>query len=373
MRRKRHYPVLRVLLKPFHRTQQKTLFWVMRAILHVGTGASLGIAAWLADRHGIRLDSALNRLYRLLRNSRVSDLDLSRQMLRIFTERLGERLLIPVDWTEWHPPLRMLVAAVVVGSRAIPIHVAAFAKHLVPRSQNVRENNFARTLAMLLEDVGRQAVILCDRGFRRVSFLGLLLKLHLGFVVRLIDDVHVHLSDGTCCALEDLGLAPGQFLDLGIVALRQDAAVDVRVIGIWKLGAAEPWWLATNLTDSVAEVAALYDRRMCVEQQFRDVKGCRFGSKLFWAQLRKPEHLARMTLLLGIALFIWTAAGAVAVAARADWRFTHKTKGARLSYVTIGRRVLGSLTAAMPLTARLVQQHLPAPTLRMFSWLPTAT
>jgi hypothetical protein len=48
---------------------------------------------------------------------------------------------------------------------------------------------------------------------------------------------------------------PGQAVDL-----RQDKAVRVRVLGVWAPGQEEPWWLATDLPDPLADLVALYDR-----------------------------------------------------------------------------------------------------------------
>jgi len=53
--------------------------------------------------------------------------------------------------------------------RAIPVQVAAFRKTPIFRSQNVWEHTFLRP-----RETGRTAVLLCDRGFHRVSGLQLL-------------------------------------------------------------------------------------------------------------------------------------------------------------------------------------------------------
>ena len=48
------------------------------------------------------------------------------------------------------------------------------------------------------------------------------------------------------------------------------------------------WWLATNLPaerEPATRVAALYAKRMDIEVQIRDTKGCRFGAKLEWHQV----------------------------------------------------------------------------------------
>jgi len=58
--------------------------------------------------------------------------------------------------------------------------------------------------------------------------------------------------------LSKRGLQPGRAVDLGTVRLRQDAAVSVRVVGIWSRGQREPWRLATNLEEPLARIAALF-------------------------------------------------------------------------------------------------------------------
>jgi hypothetical protein len=65
----------------------------------------------------------------------------------------------------------------------------------------------------------------------------LLQTLQLGFVVRLISDVSVELEAGVKVpSCPDILMQPGQMLDLGVVALRPDGAVKVRVVGYWAPG-----------------------------------------------------------------------------------------------------------------------------------------
>jgi hypothetical protein len=91
-------------------------------------------------------------------------------------------------------------------------------------------------------------------------------------------------------------------VDLGLVQLREDAAVQVRVVGIWARGQREPWWIATSLTVPVAEVASWYDRRMGVEEQLRDTKGCRYGVQILWTAFQQSERIGRLFVLVGVAI-----------------------------------------------------------------------
>lgn len=312
---------------------------VIAAITATGQARSFAIATTLMGWLGTRLDSAVNRFYRLLRNDRVDYTRFVTQWSRLLVRNPERHLLVAVDWTEWHHELRMLVAAVVAGKRAIPLYAQAFERLIRLRSQNARENTFARVLADGLKRAEVTATLLCDRGFRRVSWLALLQQLELGFVVRLMDDVSVEVRPGLHMPLRNVLLTPGKIVDLGWVALRSDGAVTARVIGYWAPGRNEPWWLATSVVGSPSLVLKLYDRRMTIEEQFRDTKGCRFGAKLIWTQFRDPEALGRFMMLLAVALLIWTLAGLVAAHYDPSLRLVCRKKGPRQSFVTIGLRV----------------------------------
>jgi hypothetical protein len=362
------YPVLVDLLKPFRWTQRLTLALVIVAIIEASAARSMEIATLLSDWLDIRFDSALNRLYRCLRNFRWLDSTLTKQVLTLLSQKLGDTLLIAIDWTEWHHELRMLVAAVVSDRRAIPVQCAAFDRQKMPRSQNSRENTFVKLLNDILRQLGLKAVLLCDRGFRRASWLLLLLKHELDFVVRLKADVCVEIKNSKR-RLDRLGLQPGQVLDLGFVPFRSDGVVTVRVIGVWAKGAKEPWWVATNLKIALWKVIAYYDRRMTIEEQFRDTKGQRFGVKIFWTQFKNPDHLGRFTQLVGVAIFVWTAVGIAASRLKPSLRFNHPTKGPRQSFVTIGMRAVRKVHAVVRPTARNLVRLLLKPKLRRFVWL----
>jgi hypothetical protein len=118
-------------------------------------------------------------------------------------------------------------------------------------------------------------------------------------------------------------------------------------------------------------VVALYDRRMGIEEQFRDVKGVRFGVKLKWTCFTKAEFVERMYLLVGIALVLWTSVGRAVEESQPKVRLMSQTKGARLSLARIGSYYWQKLSKQLRLTARFVRKHLPPPRLRMFRWLMT--
>jgi hypothetical protein len=165
------YPMLEELLRPFWLRHRKTLGLVIAAIAAAGHARSFFIAAHVARWQKVRLDSAVNRFYRLLRNPRIDYLTFASAWIRLLSKGRKPHLIVSIDWTEWHHDLRMLVAATAVGKRAIPIFTQATRKLVGLRSQNSYENTFLRVLASIFKQADATVTILCDRGFRRVSWI----------------------------------------------------------------------------------------------------------------------------------------------------------------------------------------------------------
>lgn len=363
----RRYPVLSSLLRPFRRSQQKTCAAVVAALCQAAQASSFAIAGQLSCLTDVRLGSALNRIYRFLRNPRFDNWLLTEQLLRLLGRGRG-RLLLALDWTAWQDCFSVLTASVRAGTRSIPIAASACVGRNISRSQNLWEETFLRLVVDRLRAAGVSALWLCDRGFHRVAWLKRLVEMEQHFVVRLKRDVTVHLRDRVCL-LKSLEVNEGERRDFGFVVLRSDEAVRVRLIGVWAKGAKEVWWLATDLQNRVSKVVAYYDRRMAIEEQFRDIKGSRFGMKLKWTQFTRPEFVECMYLMVGVALLLWTSVGQAVEEEEPKVRLESKQKGARLSLARIGSYYWGKVSKRVRLTARFVREHLPPPHLRVFKWL----
>lgn len=363
----RRYPALASLLRPFRRSQQKTCAALVVALCQAQQASSFAIAGQLSCLTEVQFGSALTRLYRFLRNERFDNWLLTEQMLGLLGKE-QKHLLLALDWTAWQDRFSVLTASVCVGTRSIPVASSACVKRNLARSQNLWEETFLRLTVDRLRSSGVCAIWLCDRGFHRVAWLKRLLEFEQHFVVRLQRDVTVHLPDGAHL-LKGLEIKEGERRDFGFVHLRADGFVRVRLIGVWAKGAKEVWWLATDLTNRVSKVVSYYDRRMGIEEQFRDAKGSRFGLKLRWTHFTKPEFVERMYLLVGIALLLWTSVGRAVEVEKPKVRLRSKTKGARLSLARIGSYYWQRMSRQLKLTASFVREHLPPPHLRVFKWL----
>ena len=361
------YPILMKLLRPFRRSQQKTCLAIVSAMLEAAQANSFAIGSELASQSGIELASAVNRLYRFLRNDRFDNWLLTEQLFEFFSER--KRLVLCLDWTAWGDKFSLLVASVCVERRSLPVAVSAVKKSLLARSQNLWEETFLRLCADRLKSAGVKAIWLCDRGFHRVMWLLALQQLKQDFVVRLQRDVLVEF-DGQKRLLGKLIIDKGEYRDFGLVNLRVDGKVKVRLIGVWARQTKEVWWLATNLKLSVAEIVGLYDRRMSVEEQFRDSKGTHFGLKLRWTCFERGEYLERMYLLIGVAMLLWTSIGRAIEKEKPKVRLKcfcrHR---ARISLLRIGILFWRKFTEKLKLTTKFIKTNLPLPKVRIFNWL----
>lgn len=95
-------------------------------------------------------------------------------------------------------------------------------------------------------------------------------------------------------------------------------------------GLKEVWWSATDLTNRVSKFVSHYDRRMGIEEQFRDVKGMRFGMKLKWTQFHRAEFIERMYLLHGfVAVDERRGERSKSKSQRCGWRVRGRGRGRR--------------------------------------------
>lgn len=367
MRHPEYYRFLWTTAKNLHRAQAKSLIAVVVCLVSCGRMRSFDIAQMIAARFCVKLKSAVQRFYRLVNNRKLDDLRVWTPLAHHLLMAAGKVMAISIDWTEWHEELRVLTAAVGIGRRAIPIYAQTFSKTKIPRSQNSRENSFIKVLG-LMSPLVKKAVLLFDRGFRRASLIKLLLQLEHLFIIRLMANVKVAGATYTGL-LSAYPLKPGQTVDLGVCRLRSDGVVLVRVIGVWRRGEDEPWWLATSLDNTPRKIAETFDRRVSVEEQFRDTKGCRFGIKMKWTKFATCESINRLYLLAALALICWTASGVLEAREDPTMRLVSKSKGPRRSFVSIGIEAKRRLLEVLRLGWRTLIELLPDTEMRTFAWV----
>ena len=111
------------------------------------------------------------------------------------------------------------------------------------------------------------------------------------------------------------------------------------------------------------------DRRVSVEEQFRDIKGCRFGIKMKWMKFATCERIKRLYLLAALALICWTVSGVLATREDPTMRLVSKSKGPRRSFVSIGIEAKWLLLKVLRLGWQKVIELLPDTQTRSFAWV----
>lgn len=322
MSAKRIVLVVGRIFQGLHAKNQQTLAVLMAALLVAGRAgvASLGraIQSRTAFKHSIK------RVDRFLGNDNIVVCDWCKAM---FSAVVGPRksIRLAIDWTKIGP-WPVLVASVVVKRRGIPIYWATCDFRKLQRSQNAFENSF---LVVLRDIIPRDidAILLFDRGFRRVSLVRHIKKLGFHFVIRSCSDVHVMTAAGDRIALRGLKLSSGIVKDFGHVMATTDKPEDVRLVAVFDRDQKEPWLLFSDLDLPARDIVALYGRRFTIEEFFRDSKNSRFGWSLGQYKLKdRPDRLDRLFLVVVATYFLVSIIGL-----HVEWKGLHQSFKANTS------------------------------------------
>jgi hypothetical protein len=289
---------------------------------------------------------AIKRVDRFLGNERFDHREAQEELLRAV---IGPRetVFIAVDWTKirkWPA----LVAGVVKRGRAVPVLWSVMDEKALHKSFNAFENGFFAWLAKALPK-GVRAIVLLDRGFKRVEMVKHLRRLKLSFVIRTGGNVHVR-HPSYSGRMDALVKRRGQTVDLEDATLRPSRPVTVRVVGLWESGQKEPWLLMTDIEECAAIVAAAYGRRFRIEETFRDEKDPRFGLALGKLKMTQPERLEKMLLIAALVHFIAMLVGGAARRRGFDRQYranTVRTKPTHSDF-TLGLYFLSRLRLNLP-------------------------
>jgi hypothetical protein len=264
---------------------------------------------------------AIKRADRFFGNERFDHLKAQEQLL---CAAIGPRktVFIPVDWTkfrEWPA----LVAGVVKRGRAVPVMWSVMDGRKLYKSQNAFENGFFTWLSQALPE-GVHAIVLLDRGFKRVSLVKHLRSRGLSFVIRTGGNVKVQ-HPSYKGRMDELVKKHGDVVDLPDASLHSERPTKVRVVGLWERGQKEPWLLMTNLADGVAEIAMAYGRRFRIEEMFRDEKDPRFGLALGKLKMTQAVRLERMLFIAALVHFLSMLVGGAARRRELDRQYRANT------------------------------------------------
>lgn len=281
-----------------------------------------------------RVAAPLKRIDRLLSNPRLlAECDGVYGAMTRWLLRPGVEPVIIVDWSELDRMRRhaVLRAALAVGGRTLTL-----LEIVVPMKQMntpAVETRLLNALAVLMP-AGVRPILIADAGFR-LPWLRKVTALGWHFVGRIRSGMLARPAAApartdqwvSCRDLYDL--ATTRTRDLGAYVVGRRDLFALRLI-VHKKAAqgrmhmtlrgervretksrliaareSEPWLLAVSegLDRTPAQLAALYARRMQIEQSFRDLKSHRFGVGFEDSLTRKANRLSILLLILALAAF----------------------------------------------------------------------
>jgi Transposase DDE domain len=212
-----------------------------------------------------------------------------RAVLSLFAPGNGCLLLL-IDWTMHRDRCRSLWIMLPVGGRAVPLAFWLAPNRLGRGAQRQFEDQALLQLREWLPR-SRRAILIGDRGFRGLDRMKFLQRLKFRFVLRITSNTALQLQ-GKWLLLREMAppvgeqrrwqrvrlgkTATGAPLWVNVVALRQTLLSPKQVLTnkgkpTEKVAEETTWFLATDLPLRI-DIAALYRRRMEIEETFRDEK-----------------------------------------------------------------------------------------------------
>jgi len=184
-----------------------------------------------------------------------------------------------------------------------------------------------------------QVVFLGDGEFDGLGLQQALTDLGWEYICRTAKN-RIVVDEGDTFALEEIGLAPGDCIDMPQVGFTHERYGPVLVIAWWRDGSEKPLYLVSNMS-CVGEACHWYRKRFRIETFFSDQKSR--GFNLHKSHLADPQRVARLLLAACLA-YIWLIYLGVKV--RSDqllMRQIHRTDRCDLSLFQLGLRFLDHL------------------------------
>lgn len=316
-------------------SQAKTLAWIVASLIHIRhlnlSELALNAASKTTFKHRVK------RISRFLGNDRIDPVAAySPVLLQIFKRQKNKPLVLAFDWTKFRK-LHTLALVAVFGGRGVPVLWKSVPERGLYKSQTRLEKELLSQLQQLLPP-GTKVIILADRGFGKTDLAKHCQRLGLDYVIRIKPNVRVR-CDRYEGLLRDYAVQPGQCHVLHEVRFRKHDPVIQQVLV--KGTKSETYHLMTNLTASALRLTRLYEKRMSIEETFRDQKSHRHGFSLRSTRVHCPKRFDRLLLVLAIGYCLLCGFGLKMKQKYGPSYWSTNKRDNELSVLSIARRMLG--------------------------------
>src|SRR5881397_2967193 len=281
--------------------QREGLALLTATMLDVRSANLMDLAASLPRAAG-RLDMRYQWISRLLGNERV-EVDAvmaphGREVLARLAEG-GRRIVLMIDQTRATGRHQVVMVAARAGGRALPL---AWRVKETGGSIGFAEQREALEAVAGLLPVGGRPVLMGDRFYGTPDLIAWCRARDWGWRLRLKQDLLVFEAGGETTLAACLARGDRLLSGIGLTAKR----VATNVAMVHEPGHPEPWIIAMSEPPTVHR-AFDYGLRWGIEAMFSDFKTRGFG--LEDSQLRHPGRLARLLLVMALALHWAVSAG----------------------------------------------------------------
>lgn len=183
----------------------------------------------------------------------------------------------------------LMLLATPYHGRAIPCGFVDYSSKTINQDATSRNQHHFAAFGQVKELLGDRPLVL-DREFSYLELLENLVTEGINFVIRL--KVGPNFCDGEGKPVA-LSVQKGETRILN--KLFYKGKVFVNVIGVWQKGFSDPMWVMTNL--KAEEGLAIYQKRMKIEQTFRDLKSLLNFHKLMNKRRSLMEKMVALILI----------------------------------------------------------------------------
>ena len=278
-----------------NKKQRDGLALLAATLLDVRSANLMDLAAAL-PRAAERLDMRYQWISRLLGNPLLDADAVMAPYAREVLARLaadGRRVVLIIDQTQATERHQLVMVAARVGGRALPL---VWRVRTTPGAIGFAEQRAALEVVAGLLPAGVEPVLMGDRFYGTPDLIGWCRRRGWGWRLRLKQDLLVF-EDGGETTLAAC-FARGEHLLSGVELTEKRVATHIAMVH--EPGHPEPWIIALSEAPTVHR-AFDYGLRWGIEAMFSDFKTRGFG--LEDSQIRRPERLSRLILVMALALF----------------------------------------------------------------------
>lgn len=320
-------------------TQARNVAWFITGLIIAAHCQLTRLARhlpWVGQR-----DSLVQRLRRILMNPRLDVRTLYGPTVGYVLHWVNNAngLILVIDRTLIGEALNILMVSVAFRGRTLPL------AWKVQKKQGSFQSRYIRAaLRFVAQWAPAKAHIwvVGDREFQDVA-LQSFVRDDLGwhFVQRLDRSTWVYPRGRRAFKLQHSALRRGEFRSFGRVQVTRQRFGWVELVGYWRAGEDEPWYLISDQTLGRRAVR-IYQRRFWIEEMFRDFKS--HGWNIQASGLRLPVRFERLLLMIALA-YVWFVQIGLSVVKRGLRRWIDRRARRNLSYFRLGWNWLDRLLA----------------------------